>query len=145
MIRPEETENTALSTGAIEVFVNRLDILNTSKTPPFLLDDDPQADEPIRMKYRYLDLRRTPMQRSLRMRHESLHMIREYLHAHDMIEVETPMLTKSTPEGARDYLVPSRTHPRSIFRAPAIPSVVQTTPDDFRDGPLLSGCTLFSR
>ena len=123
MIRPEETENTALSTGAIEVFVNRLDILNTSKTPPFLLDDDPQADEPIRMKYRYLDLRRTPMQRSLRMRHESLHMIREYLHAHDMIEVETPMLTKSTPEGARDYLVPSRTHPGAFFALPQSPQL----------------------
>ncbi|MBQ27780.1 MAG: aspartate--tRNA ligase [Nitrospiraceae bacterium] len=123
MIRPEETENQAISTGEIEVFVNKLDILNISKTPPFLLEDDSGADEPIRMKYRYLDLRRAPMQRALRMRHESLHMIREYLHAQDMIEVETPMLTKSTPEGARDYLVPSRTHPGAFFALPQSPQL----------------------
>ena len=123
MMRPEETENPAISTGAIEVFVNQLDILNTSKTPPFLLEDDPGADEPIRMKYRYLDLRRAPMQRALRIRHESLHMIRDYLHAQGMIEVETPMLTKSTPEGARDYLVPSRTHPGAFFALPQSPQL----------------------
>ncbi|HIN33756.1 MAG TPA: aspartate--tRNA ligase [Nitrospirales bacterium] len=123
MIRPAETENPAISTGAIEVFVTQLDILNTSKTPPFLLEDDPGADEPVRMKYRYLDLRRAPMQRTLRMRHESLHMIRDYLHAQGMIEVETPMLTKSTPEGARDYLVPSRTHPGEFFALPQSPQL----------------------
>ncbi len=123
MIRPEETENTTILTGAIEVFVNQLEILNTSKTPPFLLEDDPGADEPVRMKYRYLDLRRAPMQRTLRLRHESLHMTRDYLHAQGMIEIETPMLTKSTPEGARDYLVPSRTHPGKFFALPQSPQL----------------------
>ncbi len=123
MIRPEETENPTISTGAIEVFVNQLDILNTSKTPPFLLEDDPGADEPVRMKYRYIDLRRAPMQRALRLRHESLHMIRDYFHAQGMIEVETPILTKSTPEGARDYLVPSRTHPGEFFALPQSPQL----------------------
>jgi len=123
MVRPEETENTSIPTGEIEVFANKLNILNTSKTPPFLLEDDPDADEPIRMKYRYLDLRRSPMQQSLRTRHESLHMIREYLHTQGLIEVETPILTKSTPEGARDYLVPSRTHPGEFFALPQSPQL----------------------
>src|SRR3989338_6806641 len=106
--RPEGTHNPKLRTGEIEVRVSRLRILNASETPPFEILDDSNVAEEIRLKYRYLDLRRPAMFQLLKMRHEVTKAAREYLNGLEFIEVETPILTKSTPEGARDFLVPSR-------------------------------------
>ncbi len=109
--RPEGTENPNLGTGQIEVITDHIYVLNTSKTPPFPISDEVDVDELVRLKYRYLDLRRPTMQEKLILRHRMIKLMRDYLDARDFIEVETPILIKSTPEGARDFLVPARLHP----------------------------------
>ena len=106
--RSEDTINPKMKTGKVEVVVTELRILNKSKTPPFYVEDGIDVDENVRLKYRYIDLRRPEMQNNLIMRHKIVHEMRTFLDKHDFLEIETPMLTKSTPEGARDYLVPSR-------------------------------------
>ena len=120
-LRPEGMDNSDLPTGDIEVKVNQFAVLNPSKTPPFMIDRDEVADESLRLKYRYLDLRREKMQRNLIIRHKAIKFIRDFLDQRDFLEVETPILFKSTPEGARDYLVPSRVHPGKFYALPQSP------------------------
>jgi aspartyl-tRNA synthetase len=120
--RPPGTENPALATGKVELLAQALTLLNRAETPPFSLDDDTVGEE-TRLKFRYLDLRRPQMQRNLRLRHQILRYIRAYMDAQGFVEVETPILTRATPEGARDYLVPSRTHPGRFFALPQSPQL----------------------
>lgn len=114
-------ENDKLATGDIEVSADSITILNKSKTPPILIDRDGGEDETLRLKYRYLDLRRDRMQRNIVMRHKAIKYIRDFLDERDFVEIETPILFKSTPEGARDYLVPSRVHPGKFYALPQSP------------------------
>jgi aspartyl-tRNA synthetase len=120
--RPAGTENASLASGKVEVLVTGLEVLNRAETPPFQLDDD-TVGEDNRLKYRYVDLRRPQMQQNLRLRHEVIRFIRQYMDRAGFIDVETPILTKATPEGARDYLVPSRTHPGHFFALPQSPQL----------------------
>ena len=119
--RPAGSENPALPTGDVEVMAQHVTVLNQSLTPPFYITDDVDADESLRLRYRYLDLRRPAMQNNLRLRHQVVKYIRDYLDGHDFLEIETPILIKSTPEGARDYLVPSRMQPGSFYALPQSP------------------------
>ncbi len=120
-LRPEGTVNPNLPTGEIEVVAQRLEILNPSAPLPFQLDEEPA--ENVRLTYRYLDLRREPMQKNLRLRYRVAKTMRDYLDRHGFVEIETPMLTRSTPEGARDYLVPSRLHPGMFYALPQSPQL----------------------
>ncbi|MFO0774017.1 MAG: aspartate--tRNA ligase [Nitrospiraceae bacterium] len=131
--RPEGSANPALSTGEIEVLVDALEILNEAKTPPFLIEDDAVITESLRLKYRFLDLRRPMMQRLIRMRHEMAQHVRRFLNDENFLEIETPILTKSTPEGARDYLVPSRVNAGEFFALPQSPQL-------FKQILMVSGC-----
>ncbi|SDX01136.1 aspartate--tRNA ligase [Paenibacillus sp. PDC88] len=121
--REEETVNPNLPTGLIEVQITEIEVLNASKTPPFFIEDGIEVDESLRLKYRYMDLRRPEMQETLRLRSKAAKVFRDYLDEKEFIEVETPILTKSTPEGARDYLVPSRVHEGEFFALPQSPQV----------------------
>ncbi|WP_337871699.1 aspartate--tRNA ligase [Ignavibacterium sp.] len=119
--RPEGTENPELETGQIDVMVNKLIILNEAVTPPFPIRDDIDTQEDLRLKYRYLDLRRANLQKNLLLRHKMYQLTRNYFDQHKFIEVETPVLMKSTPEGARDFLVPSRLHKGKFYALPQSP------------------------
>ncbi len=119
--RPAGTVNASLPSGHIELLAQKLVVLNPSATPPFALDEE--VGEELRLKHRYVDLRRDVMQERLRRRHAITRAMREYLDGHDFVDIETPMLTKATPEGARDYLVPSRTHPGKFFALPQSPQI----------------------
>ncbi len=115
------TENPNLSTGAIEIAADHIEILNPSRTTPFPISDTIQVDEALRLKYRYLDLRRPTMRDNIMLRHRVVKAICDYLDVRDFLEVETPILMKSTPEGARDYLVPSRLYPGEFYALPQSP------------------------
>jgi len=119
--RPTGSENPKMPTGEIEVVASELEVISTSVTPPFQIEDGTQADEATRLKYRYLDLRRPEMQRMLEMRHRITKTMHTYMDENEFVEVETPMLLKGTPEGARDFLVPSRLHPGEFFALPQSP------------------------
>ncbi len=121
-IRPEGTANPELPTGDIDIVADEIVILNESRTPPFYINrDESQVDEALRMRHRYLDLRREAMQRSILLRHKTVKFIRDFLEAEDFIEIETPILFKTTPEGARDFLVPSRLQPGMFYALPQSP------------------------
>ncbi len=121
--RPDGTVNAKMPTGEVEIEISELRILNEAKTPPFMLNDFNEVAENVRLKYRYLDLRRESIQSNLIMRHKVAQTVRNYLTDNHFLEIETPVLTKSTPEGARDYLVPSRVHPGNFFALPQSPQL----------------------
>jgi len=121
--RDQATVNPAMLTGTIEVMANDIVILNKAKNPPFLIQEDNGVSEELRLKYRYLDLRRKQLQETFKMRHQITHVIREFLNEDGYLDMETPILTKSTPEGARDYLVPSRVHPGEFYALPQSPQL----------------------
>ncbi|MBA3582744.1 MAG: aspartate--tRNA ligase [Gammaproteobacteria bacterium] len=120
--RPAGTVNAELSTGQIEILALDVEVLNTAETPPFQIDDN-DVNEDVRLRFRYIDLRRPQMQQRLRLRANVTHKMRNFLEANGFLDIETPMLTKATPEGARDYIVPSRTHPGSFFALPQSPQL----------------------
>jgi len=121
--RPEGMVNDKMATGMVEVIGTKLEISNQSPTPPFLPDDHQIVNEDLRYKYRYIDLRRTVMQNKITLRHKLTRCIRDFLNNQDFLDIETPMLTKATPEGARDYLVPSRVHPGQFYALPQSPQL----------------------
>ena len=114
-------KNLKIPTGEVEIKVSDLEILNAAKLPPFLIEDETDGGEELRMKYRYLDLRRNPVRNNLVLRHKMAQEVRKYLDGMDFIEVETPVLIKSTPEGARDFVVPSRMNPGEFYALPQSP------------------------
>lgn len=123
VLRDDETINKNLPTGEIEVRITEIEVLNAAKTPPFFIEDGIEVDESVRLKYRYLDLRRPEMQKTLMLRSKAAKIFRDFLDGEGFIDVETPILTKSSPEGARDYLVPSRVHAGEFFALPQSPQI----------------------
>ena len=121
--RPADTSNPNLTTGAIEIYPDKTVILSESETPPFIIEDDQEVNEDLRLKYRYLDLRRPKVLNNLLLRHKITTNIRNYMNTNEFIEVETPILIKTTPEGARDYLVPSRVQPNKFYALPQSPQI----------------------
>lgn len=121
--RSPENINPNLPTGQIEISVSKMEILNKSKTPPFYIEDNIKVDEDLRLRYRYIDLRRPEMFGRLQMRHRAVKLVRDYMDRYRFLEIETPILTRSTPEGARDFLVPSRVHPGSFYALPQSPQL----------------------
>jgi aspartyl-tRNA synthetase len=121
-VRPEGTSNPEMATGEVELLAHKLEILNASETPPFQLDEEEVHDD-NRLKYRYIDLRKPEMQYRMQLRAKVTHFLRSWLESNEFLDIETPMLTRATPEGARDYLVPSRTHPGAFFALPQSPQL----------------------
>jgi aspartyl-tRNA synthetase len=121
--RDEKSRNPQLPTGDVEIIVKELKVLSVSKIPPFVIADPPQATEELRFKYRYMDMRRPAMQRSIKLRHQAALAVRNFLNNNGFFEIETPFLTKSTPEGARDYLVPSRSYKGRFYALPQSPQI----------------------
>ncbi|MFS0672910.1 aspartate--tRNA ligase [Ornithinibacillus sp. 179-J 7C1 HS] len=123
VLRDENTINPQMETGTVEVIASQISILNKSKNPPFLIQDETDVSEDLRLKYRYIDLRRGSLQETFKKRHQISQVVRNFLNDEGFLEMETPILTKSTPEGARDYLVPSRVHPGEFYALPQSPQL----------------------
>ncbi|HLA45172.1 MAG TPA: aspartate--tRNA ligase, partial [Aggregatilineales bacterium] len=123
--RPEEAINPGLTTGEVELIASNVVVLNKSQNPPFYINNDDPVDEALRLRYRYLDLRRARMQKNILLRHNVIKFIRDYLIERGFVEIETPILFKTTPEGARDYLVPSRVHPGKFYALPQSPQQIK--------------------
>jgi len=123
--RPEGMANKDLATGEIEVIAKKMTILNESKTPPFEIEEETNAEEELRLKYRYLDLRRPPLQERIKIRHQATKAVRDYLDSQGFYEIETPLLIRSTPEGARDFIVPSRVNPGKFYALPQSPQLLK--------------------
>ena len=123
VVRERESKNTEIKTGNIEIIVDDLRILAKAQTPPFEIVDNTNTNEELRLKYRYLDLRRKTLQDNIIMRSKIAKVARDYYHENGFIEIETPMMIKSTPEGARDYLVPSRVHQGKFYALPQSPQI----------------------
>jgi aspartyl-tRNA synthetase len=121
--RGKGLENPKLKTGQIEVLIDEIEVLNKAETPPLEVEDRIDANEEMRLKYRYLDLRRPKMQKNLLVRHKAAQAAREYLNANNFLEIETPILVRATPEGARDYIVPSRVNPGKFYALPQSPQI----------------------
>src|SRR5690606_29612055 len=124
-VRERESKNKDLLTGDIEILAEELRILNEAETPPIYIKDNDNVEETMRLKYRYLDLRKPSMQSNLIVRHKAAKLIRDFLDENNFLEIETPMLTKPTPEGARDYLVPSRVNPGKFYALPQSPQLMK--------------------
>jgi len=122
-VRPEGTHNPNMRTGEIEVLATQIEVLNESETPPFPIESDIEVNEELRLRYRYIDLRRTAMQEKMKVRRDVTRVLRNFLDDNEFFEIETPYLTKATPEGARDYIVPSRTHENAFFALPQSPQL----------------------
>lgn len=122
-VRERESKNDKLKTGNVEIFVNDLRVLAKAQTPPFEITNETKVNDELRLKYRYLDLRRAPLQQNIIMRHEIAKVTREYFYENGFLEIETPMMMKSTPEGARDYLIPSRVHQGKFYALPQSPQI----------------------
>src|SRR5215470_2796043 len=137
--------NPEIPTGEVEVIATRLHILNNSKTPPFPIEDEMNASEETRLRYRYLDLRRPKLHANIELRHRIVFEMRKTLDELGFFEIETPLLTRSTPEGARDCLVPSRIHHGQFYALPQSPQIFQADPDDLRNGPLFSDLQVHPR
>ena len=123
--RSPATVNPKIPTGDVEVVADEIEVISSSKTPPFPIDDDVEVDEALRLKYRYLDLRRPRLQRTLELRHRVNKIIHSYMDEHEFVEVETPLLIKTTPEGARDFIVPSRLYPGKFYALPQSPQTLK--------------------
>lgn len=123
--RPEGMANKDMETGDIEVIVKKMTVLNESKTPPFEIEEETNANEELRLKYRYLDLRRSPLQERIKIRHKATKAVRDYLDSQGFYEIETPLLIRSTPEGARDFIVPSRVNPGKFYALPQSPQLLK--------------------
>jgi aspartyl-tRNA synthetase len=121
IVAERSNKNPRIPTGDIEIVVEELIVLNRSELPPFTIEDDTDGGEELRMKYRYLDLRRTPVRNNILLRHRFAQAVRKYLDTQGFVEIETPVLLKSTPEGARDFVVPSRMHPGTFYALPQSP------------------------
>jgi len=121
VVHERQSKNDKIPTGEIEIYISKLEILNAAKLPPFTIEDNTDGGEDIRMKYRYLDLRRAPVRKSLELRHKMAQEVRKYMDTQGFLEVETPVLIKSTPEGARDFVVPSRMNPGEFYALPQSP------------------------
>src|SRR5699024_6612193 len=119
----DSTINPDMKTGDIEVAATSITVINKAKTPPFLIQDKTDVSEDLRLKYRYIDMRRPELQETFKLRHQTTQAIRTFLNDNEFLEMETPILTKSTPEGARDYLVPSRVHPGEFYALPQSPQL----------------------
>ena len=122
--RPQGTVNPNMISGEIEILAKHIEVLNESETPPFPVESEIEVNEELRLKYRYIDLRRVAMQEKMKVRRDVTRVLRNYLDDNEFFEIETPYLTKATPEGARDYIVPSRTHENSFFALPQSPQLV---------------------
>ena len=121
LVAERSSKNPRIPTGDVEIAIIRIEILNKSEVPPFTIEDDTDGGEELRMKYRYLDLRRNPVKNALLLRHKLAQEVRKYMDREQFVEVETPFLIKSTPEGARDFVVPSRVHPGEFYALPQSP------------------------
>jgi len=139
------SKNANIPTGDIEIIVSELNVLNTAMIPPFTIEDNTDGGDDIRMKYRYLDLRRNAVRSNLELRHKMTIEVRKYLDSLGFIEVETPVLIGSTPEGARDFVVPSRMNPGQFYALPQSSADLETVVDGFRFRPLFPDCEMFPR